>query len=166
MRKLFLELFKNCPYNSTWISAPTKTFTDSTAAISLNINPQVSKRNKHMEINVYHARGLVKNGTIWLKHLQISLQKIDSLTKEIPHSRFTWNPEETKYVSKCAWWWSLDGNLSKLDWKRILLYWLYAKVFVIIWFRQNLLSWSDMNIVQSLYRSCSRSCLKVYQSCV
>ena len=54
---------------------------DSTAAMSLAQNPQVSARNKHIDLKIHHVRDLIKRGVVILNYVMSENQPADLLTK-------------------------------------------------------------------------------------
>lgn len=67
---------------------PTTMMTDNTASISLATNPQVSERNKHIEIKVHHIRDLLRRDIISLSHIATTEQLADILTKPLAREPF------------------------------------------------------------------------------
>lgn len=83
LRRLFHELQTHVPIYSESDIAPTVIYTDSTAAISLATRPQVSERNKHIEIKAHHIKDLMEKGVVILKHIRTINQPADLLTKSV-----------------------------------------------------------------------------------
>lgn len=59
----------------------TDVYADSSAATSAPTNPQVSERNKYIELKVHHVQDLIREEVVQLNHVPRSLQPVDPLTK-------------------------------------------------------------------------------------
>lgn len=74
---------------------PTIFETDSTAAISLATNEQVSGRNKNINIKIHHVKDLLSSGILQLQYVSSSENIADILTKST-------HPDVLQYLSKKA----------------------------------------------------------------
>lgn len=81
IRKLFWEI----AHASTWEDdnefSGTSVLMESTAAKSLEVNPHVSARNKHIDLKMHHVRELIQRNIVRLSHVNSFEQPADSLTK-------------------------------------------------------------------------------------
>nr|QCC62382.1 RNase H [Digenea simplex] len=83
MRRLFYELANHTPCKTDSFLPPTILNTDSTSAISLATNTQVSERNNHIEIKAHHIKQLINRGIIEQKYVNKLDQIADILTKSV-----------------------------------------------------------------------------------
>lgn len=81
LRRLFEELLYHRPTNQEACIPPSIIFSDSTAAMAIANKPQVSERNKHIELKVHHIRDLISRGVVSLQHINTQNQIADILTK-------------------------------------------------------------------------------------
>ena len=81
LRKLFWEVFNKSAWNDDEKFNATNIKVDSTAAISMATNDQVSARNKHIELKIHHVRALLKNKLITLSYIPSKENAADLLTK-------------------------------------------------------------------------------------
>lgn len=93
MRRLFCEMSTNSPIINEPTTSGTVIYTDSTSAISLATNIQVSERNQHIELKVHHIKDLIKRGTVKLSYIGTTDQPADILTKPL-------NAGQIEHISK------------------------------------------------------------------
>lgn len=86
VRKIFWEMNQKSPWTDKKppiIQIPTTIYLDSTAAVSLPCNSQVSARNKHIDLKIHHVRDLLGNEIISLKKISSNENSADVLTKDM-----------------------------------------------------------------------------------
>lgn len=81
LRQLFWEICNQQPWRDEVKFVPTIIGIDSTAAISLATNQQVSARNKHISLKVHHVRELLARGVVQLRYVPSAENAADMLTK-------------------------------------------------------------------------------------
>ena len=93
-RKIFWEVTNKTECKENIKFNATNIFIDSTAAISMATNDQVSARNKHIELKIHHVRALLKNKTIILSYVPSKENAADLLTQVL-------DLQTMKYLLSC-----------------------------------------------------------------
>jgi len=57
---------------------------ESTVAISLASQDQISARDKHIDIKVHHVRNLIRDRVLFLQYIPSGVHIADILTKAVP----------------------------------------------------------------------------------
>ena len=81
LRKPFWKVNNKSIWREETNFGPTNIKVDSTVAISIATNDQVTARNKHIELKVHHIRTLLKNKHINLSHIPSRDNVADLLRK-------------------------------------------------------------------------------------
>jgi len=81
MRRIFWEIAHQEVWHDHISFQGTVMDADSPAAMSLAQNPQVSARNKHIDLKIHHVRDLIKRGVVILNYVMSENQPADLLTK-------------------------------------------------------------------------------------
>lgn len=84
VRRLFQEIATRTLFEIIQME-PRTLFSDSTAAISLAQNHQVTSRNRQIEIKVHHLEELLKTHVISLNYIPSTQKPADILTKAVPY---------------------------------------------------------------------------------
>ena len=89
VRKIYWEVYHQLPWTERNYFHPTEIDVDSTVAISISTNPQVSAKNKHIDLKYHHVRDLIDEGIIRLYHVASMNQRTDMMTKILVAQHFT-----------------------------------------------------------------------------
>lgn len=83
IRRIFLEINTRTPYHDGLIMPATVLYSDSTSAMSLARNEQVSARNKHIDIKMHHIKEMISRKVVEMHYVPSSENIADMLTKPL-----------------------------------------------------------------------------------
>jgi len=84
VRRLVWEVANKRPWMGSGNIPKTLVHMDSTAAMGLATNDQISARNKHIDVKVHHVRNLIRDAEICLQYIPLEVHIADMLTKALP----------------------------------------------------------------------------------